>query len=65
MSKSEELLMRHHPDRHYVVGQTIVSWAGAPGCGRSVAVITRIDEEGYWGYEIENTIRELEPWETI
>lgn len=47
----------------YKVGEIHCVWAGAPGTGRWVGRITRVDETGAWAEEIENTIRELEPWE--
>lgn len=46
-------------------GDKIVSFAAAPGCGRIVHQITRIDDTGIYGIEIENTIRELKPEEVI
>lgn len=47
------------------VGDTLCAYAGAPGTGRVVHRITRIDETGVYGIVIENTIRELEPWEVM
>lgn len=47
------------------VGDTTYAFAGAPGTGRIVHRITRIDAEGVYGVEIENTIRELRPSEVI
>jgi hypothetical protein len=46
-------------------GDTLCHFAGAPGCGRVVYVITRIDATGVYGHEVENTIRELDPFEVI
>lgn len=37
------------------IGQTVTHWVGAPGCGRLVYKITRIDEKGAWGICIEDT----------
>jgi hypothetical protein len=45
------------------VGDLVCAWAGAPGTGRHVQRITRIDATGVYGVTVENTIRELEPWE--
>lgn len=45
----------------YKLGDSFVCDAGAPGMGRVVYYVTKIDEDGIWGYEIENTIREMEP----
>ena len=39
------------------------AFAGGPGTGRVVTEITRVDETGAYGYEVENTIRELQEWE--
>lgn len=46
-------------------GDTITVFAGAPGIGKWTYRITRTDEAGHWGIEIENTVRTLEPEETI
>lgn len=45
------------------VGDQIVSWAGAPGCGRRIEVVTHKDERGVRTREVSNTIRELTEWE--
>jgi hypothetical protein len=49
--------------RNYVVGGTVTQHAGAPGIGSVTYEITRIDQTGVYGKEIENTIRELTPEE--
>lgn len=46
------------------VGDRLTAYAGAPGTGHVTHVITRIDEKGVWGIEVENTMRELSPSET-
>ena len=46
-------------------GQIHRVFAGAPGIGHHDYYISRRDEQGIWGWSIENTIRELQPWETI
>jgi hypothetical protein len=45
------------------VGDTLCSFAGAPGTGRVIERITRMDATGIYGVVVENTMRELEPWE--
>lgn len=49
----------------YVVGDSYVTEAGAPGIGRTIYEITRIDSEGMWAKIVEDTVRILEPWEVI
>ena len=49
----------------YKPGDHCVIWAGAPGIGRVVYRVTRLDEKGLWGVEVENTIRELDPSECV
>lgn len=46
-----------------VVGKAECIWAGAPGTGRILYLITRKDERGAWGIVLEDTIRELRPSE--
>jgi len=41
----------------YKPGMYHKSWAGAPGIGHVLHVVTRNDESGLWGRQIENTIR--------
>ena len=48
----------------FYVGMKHVTWAAAPGTGRTVYRVTRIDDEGVWGVVEEDTVRILEPWET-
>lgn len=48
----------------YRVGQEIVRRAAAPGIGRWVYRVTRIDDWGVWGVLEEDTVRVMEPWET-
>ena len=47
----------------YTVGERIVHEAGAPGIGRTIYIITRIDGDGVWGLVEEDTVRVMEPWE--
>lgn len=49
----------------YKVGEVFVADAGAPGTGHRSWKVTRIDAEGLWGIILEDTIRELEPWEVM
>jgi hypothetical protein len=44
-------------------GDLLVSFAGAPGTGRVIEKITRIDATGVYGFEVENSMRELSPSE--
>lgn len=48
---------------HKKIGDILMHWAGAPGTGYVKYQITRIDDTGVYGIEIENTIRELDPSE--
>lgn len=48
----------------YSVGERVVHEAGAPGIGRTVYLITRVDAGGVWGTVEEDTVRVLAPWET-
>ena len=41
----------------YAVGDTLTAWAGAPGVGRIVYRVTKVDDAGLWGVVVENTIR--------
>lgn len=41
----------------YKVGGEFVSFVAAPGSGRLVWSIARIDEKGMWGYLVEDTSR--------
>lgn len=45
------------------VGDEVTHHAGAPGTGYVTWRITRIDDTGVWGFQVENTVRELEPSE--
>lgn len=45
------------------VGDRNTVWAGAPGIGKMVYEITRKDKDGCYGRILENTMRELYPWE--
>jgi hypothetical protein len=45
------------------VGDTVRSWAGAPGTGYIDQIITRIDSTGVYGIITRNTVRELTPEE--
>lgn len=49
----------------YEVGDITFSDAAAPGTGRIVHRVTRKDETGLYGVVVENTIREMEPWEVM
>ena len=40
-----------------LVGMRGCSFAGAPGTGRHIYEITRVDEDGVWGQTISDTIR--------
>lgn len=46
-------------------GDILVAYAAAPGTGHVKHRITRIDETGVYGVEIENTMRILDPSEVI
>lgn len=50
--------------RKYRVGDTAVFSAAAPGCGQQTFIITRKDDSGLYGIEIENTMRVMSPEET-
>lgn len=54
-----EKIARHPVGDHYVV------WAGAPGVGRTVYLVTRVDEGGAWGVVLSDTVRELTPAEVV
>lgn len=41
------------------LGRNIVSHVSAPGTGMTISRITRIDEDGIYGIELCNTVREL------
>lgn len=43
----------------YSVGGDYVTFAGAPGTGKVVYRITKIDAHGIWGVEVSNTVRLL------
>ena len=43
--------------RENKVGDKLVHYAGAPGSGKQVLEITRMDDTGVYGKEISNTIR--------
>ena len=45
----------------YKVGDNIAFHAGAPGIGKVVYKITKINDDGVWGIETENTISVPEP----
>lgn len=47
------------------VGDLLVAYAGAPGTGRIVRQITRMSYSGIYGVTVEDSIRELEPWEVM
>lgn len=47
----------------YKRGDALVTWAGAPGTGRTVYRITRVDQRGVWGVEVSDTARVLSPQE--
>lgn len=49
----------------YAVGDNYCVFAGAPGTGRHVYLVTRVDRTGIYGVTVENTIRELEPYECV
>ncbi len=42
-----------------LVEQEVTHFVAAPGTGYIKYVITRIDEQGVWGKEVANTVREL------
>ena len=48
-----------------IVGDEISMFAAAPGTGRMVYKITRMDESGVFGVITENTMRDLHPSEVI
>lgn len=53
-----EFVTNHAPAKMSdLIGKRACFWAGAPGVGRHVWEVTRIDEEGIWGQTIKNTIR--------
>jgi len=47
------------------VGEEVTHSASAPGTGKVTYRITRIDEEGAWGFVIANSVRELTVAEVI
>ena len=47
----------------YAANDLHVAYLAAPGTGRVTHRVTRVDERGVWGVEVENTGRELQPWE--
>lgn len=47
------------------VGKTYTYQASAPGIGQTTYRFTREGHEGMYGVMIEDTVRELEPWEVI
>lgn len=49
----------------YSPGDTYVTFAGAPGCGRTVYEVTRVDEDGIWGVVQSDTVRILTPGEVF
>lgn len=49
----------------YKPGDTFTVWAAAPGCGRTVYLLTRCDELGFWGKAQSCTVRELSRWEVM
>ena len=51
--------------QQYQVGQCYVVFAAAPGTGRRVHTITKINDIGMWGILKKDTIRELDPSEVI
>lgn len=49
----------------YKVNQYYTVYAAAPGTGRWIYLITKVDKQGVWGIELENNVRELTPSEVI
>jgi len=49
----------------YKPGDAFVVWAGAPGTGRTIYAVTHVDGFGVWGTVASDTVRELDPSETI
>jgi NADPH-dependent curcumin reductase CurA len=47
------------------VGDTVVVFAGAPGIGRIVYRVTRIDADGVFGFVVENSIEVLDPSDCV
>lgn len=47
------------------LGDVLAMAVGAPGIGTVTYKITRIDDEGVYGYLLEDNSRILEPWEVI
>jgi len=49
--------------QNYKVGDKVRHFVSAPGTGHVDYIITKMDEAGVWAIMIENTVRELQPWE--
>lgn len=45
--------------RNYAVGDIVTHFVAAPGTGRVVYRVTRIDDKGAWGVVVEDTVREM------
>lgn len=58
--------MDKDPDyyKKYKVGSKFVVFAGAPGIGKTVYTITRIDDSGMFGERESSNVRILDPEET-
>ena len=58
MEKNEILLMVRIAKEEYEVGDQVVCDAGAPGIGRVIYKVTRLEDDGkLFAIELENTIR--------
>ena len=65
--KVEIFLSEKSPEdiKNYEVGDAYVVWAGAPGTGKWIYRVTRIDKDGIWGVEEHCDVRELSPDEVV
>lgn len=68
--KEEQLASKEAMDKDpeyfkkYKVGGKMVVFAGAPGIGKTVYTITRIDDSGMFGKRESSNVRILDPEET-
>ena len=63
--REDEIILRAEDIEDKKVGDILVCHAGAPGIGCVIYRITRIDDEFVYGFEVQNTIRILDPDEVI
>ncbi len=63
----DELIPTDNSDEvsKHMIGDDYTQWMAAPGTGKITYRITRIDGQGVWGIETNNTARILEPHEVI